>query len=158
MHAILQQFSADDYLLTLPEATATITRAAFASGMNPIDIVFEVVSQPSAGLSTRGSALWPRETLQKIAKEAHLAICTDDPKYADFRSKLNGESKITALVIVNLLSNAVAANVDVLLAMCVPLVALLMAAASKTGFAGWCAAMKDATAIPVAGDPPQQNS
>jgi len=57
------------------------------------------------------------------------------------REKLSGEAKVSAAVIVNMISSAVAISLDMLSAMCVPMVALMLAAVSKIGIEGWCSAI-----------------
>ena len=141
MHDKLKSIPTDEFIDLLPEATASILRTGLASATDPNAVVIQIASQPSEGLATRGGAAWPRETIRAIAREIHLAICTDDPKYAKLREKLNGEATVSAAIVVNMISSYVAASVDMLAAMCVPLVTLVLATASKVGFAGWCAAM-----------------
>jgi len=142
MRNSISSITVDDYLQLVPDITAATVRAGFATDANPNDVVHQVAAQPGEGLSTRGDTQWPIETFRAIVKEIHLAICTDDPKYAALRSKVAGEAKITAAVIVNMISSAIAAAVHMLSAMCLPMVALVLAAISKIGVEGWCTSMK----------------
>jgi hypothetical protein len=115
--------------------------AAYQALERGIDLMFfaeQMANEPSAGLATKGGTFWPSDILQQIVKELRILICTDDPRYQGVRQKLNSEGSASAKVFLLLASNAVAAHVNFTTALCVPFVALILAAITKITIEAWC--------------------
>jgi hypothetical protein len=83
--------------------------------------------------------------MPRITKEVHRLVCTDAPQYESHREKLRKEGAITARVIVLLVSNTVAVHAGLAPALCVPLVAVLLAAIAKASVSAWCIAVAQQT-------------
>lgn len=73
--------------------------------------------------------------------EFYTLICTDDEKYSSVREKFTGERITAANVAVHAISNIIAIHIGFAAAICVPLVAILLAAVTKVGVEAWCQAL-----------------
>jgi len=138
MKDLLEQFTPQDFIATLPEPSRSFTSEQFAAGINPLVIAHKIAYEPGEGLVTKGGELWPNDFLPKILTELQILLCTNDSKYQDLRKTLNGEVKISATVVSYAISNAIAVYVGMVAAICYPLVAMLLAAAVKISLEAWC--------------------
>lgn len=77
---------------------------------------------------------WPN-----VRHELYLLICTDDPKYAEIRRRLDNESNKINAVIVGLVSAAVSAVLGLTAGVLAPFVALCLIALARVGKEAWCA-------------------
>jgi ubiquitin C-terminal hydrolase len=152
MNKTLAHFSLTDFLNTLPPSTRAAAYQAYESGVDLMAVAQQMANEPSAGLATKGGVFWPNNILQQIVKELHALLCTEDPRYETWRKKLNSEGSITAKVFVVLASSAVASSINFTVALCVPFVALVLAAIMKVGIEAWCRAVTQPTqaAQPIA--------
>jgi hypothetical protein len=95
---------------------------------------------PATGIALKGPVLWPQNLWGQILEQLRLAICTDDPSYASMREALRGEKAVPARVVTAILSAGVATKLGFEAAVCVPFVAIGLAAVVKMGVAAWCGA------------------
>lgn len=140
MNNIIERFSPSDYASSLPSTSRMYVISRIEAGDDPIEIARQLSLQPAEGLAIKGAELWPKDMLDRILYEAHSLVCTEADKYEAVREKLRGEIATTANVIVFVISNAVAVNAGMAAALCVPLVALVMASIAKLGVTAWCGA------------------
>lgn len=146
---IVNKFSCADYVALLPSSTRDQVTSAIDNGLDAMVVAQNLASEPAAGLATKGGAFWPPDLLRSIVRELHALLCTEEPRYSSWRSRLQGEGAASAKALVLLVSSAIAASVGILPAMCVPFVALVLASAMKVGTNAWC----EATAKNLAGPP-----
>jgi hypothetical protein len=142
MNEIIQKFSPKDYLAVLPSTSRDYITSLVESGTEPIDLALKLSLEPGEGLATKGGELWPKDIFPRLIQELHTLICTDDKKYEAIREKIKGEATTSANVIVFVISDAIAIHAGMAPALCVPLVALILASIAKAGIAAWCKAFK----------------
>jgi len=140
MNKLFEDLSPEDFLQVLPSPSREYAMSAFGAGADLTQIAVKLSVEPGEGLATKGGEQWPSDIVPRITKELRLLLCTDDPKYESIREKLKGEGTTTANVIVFVVSNAVAIHTGMAAALCVPLVALLLAAIAKLTLLAWCEA------------------
>lgn len=137
---LLQKFSANEYLNALPSTSRAYITGLVENGKDPIELALTMSLEPGEGLSTKGGETWRKDILQRLLQEVHIFVCTEEIKYKETRDKLKGEAITSANVVVFLISNAVAIHAGMAAALCVPLVALILASIAKIGLATWCKA------------------
>lgn len=142
MNEIIQNFSPKDYLAVLPSTSRDYIISLVEAGAESMELALKLSVEPGEGLATKGGELWPKDIFPRLVQELHTLICTDDKKYDSIRGKIKGEATTSANVIVFVISNAVAIHAGMATALCVPLVALILASIAKTGVAAWCQASK----------------
>lgn len=141
MNEVLEQYSPDDYLQLLSSETRSQVEALHGQGV-PLDAVAQILaSEPGTGLATKGGTFWPSDLLERILNELRILICTDQKKYGELRKLIKSEGSKNARALVVLIATMVATQIGMAAALCVPLVALLLAAALKVSLAGWCKAI-----------------
>jgi hypothetical protein len=141
MNNIIESFTPQDFLAVLPPTSIEYAMSLFDAGVDPIEIAIAFAKEPGEGLATKGGGLWPKDIVPRLQKEIHTLLCTEAPEYSATREKLKGEASTTANVIVYVISNAVAIHAGMAVALCVPLVAFILAAIAKASLQAWCKAM-----------------
>jgi hypothetical protein len=138
MNETMKRFSINDFLDVLPPSTRAAAYQAYEGGIDLMVLAEQMASEPSAGLATKGGVFWPNDILQQIGRELHALLCTNDARYEAARRKLRAEGSASAKVFVLLASSAVAASVNFTVALCVPFVAMILAAIAKITIEAWC--------------------
>ena len=138
MKNLFKDFSPKDFLDVLSSPSREYAISALDANADLMQIAATLSGEPGEGLATKGGELWPSDIMPRIIKEAHLLFCADDAKYESIRDKLKGEGVTTANVIVYMVSNTVAIHAGLAAALCVPFVALLLAAMAKVSLSAWC--------------------
>lgn len=149
MIELLQEFSAKEYLNVLPSTSREYVTGLVENGADPIQLAHTMSLEPGEGLSTKSGEIWPKDILPRLLQEVHIFVCTEELKYKETRDKLKGEAITSANVIVYLISNAVAIHAGMAAALCVPLVALILASIAKIGLATWCKAFTQQSQTPI---------
>jgi hypothetical protein len=138
MKSIIQSLSYEDYLSVLPAASRSFIYDTPKTEKDILRIAQYLAAEPASGLAIKGGVIWPRDLLPQIVREVHIFICTDDPKYAEYRQKLKSSGAPVAMAVVVLISNAISAFIDLAAGLLLPLVALILALAAKITVEAWC--------------------
>ena len=148
MNDLLSAFSPVDFAASFPSTSRAYIADSLRAGVDPLQLAAELANSPAQGLATKGGPRWPSDLLQRIMGEVHTLLCSDDGKYQTLRDKLRAEAHLTAQVITALVANAVSVSLGLAPALCVPFVALTLAAAVKVGLGAWCQASTPPTSVP----------
>lgn len=158
MNKLFETFSPKDFAAVLPSTSREYVISLLEAGADPMQVAIQLSNEPGEGLATKGGGLWPRDIMPRIVREIHILLCTNDQKYTTLRDRLNGEVATSANIIVYLISNSVAIHAGMAPALCVPLIALVLAAVAKVGLAAWCQAVTQSQSMEMGLPlPPQGN-
>lgn len=143
----LEKYSPEDFISVLPPTTKEYALTMLQANVDLTKVALQLSNEPGAGLATKSGDVWPKDIGPRIIQEVHTLLCTDDKKYTKIREQLKGEGITSANVLVYVISNVVAIHAGMAAAICVPLVALLLAAVVKVGLAAWCQSISSNVAL-----------
>ena len=138
MKEIIEKYDPDDFIELLPPTSQLYARSMLDSNNDLTKLAIQLSNEPGKGLAIKGGQHWPEDIGQRVIKEIHTLICTEDSEYETIREKIKGEGVTSANVLLFIISNAIAAQAGMAAALCVPLVALTLAAITKVGISAWC--------------------
>jgi hypothetical protein len=81
----------------------------------------------------------PAKYWERVQRELHLLICTNDSKYESLRRAISKHGSLTQTTIVSNISSAIAVSLGYTLAAITPLVAIGLIAFLRVGANAWCA-------------------
>lgn len=138
MNELLDGLTPEDFFNALPSNTRKTALSMLETGIDPLDIASLFATSPAEGLNTKGGELWPQDMLSRIIAEVKLLACSDSQEYQETRNRLRMETGIAASAILYIVSNAIAIRLGMAAALCVPLVAAVLASIAKVGIKAWC--------------------
>ncbi len=138
MKQLFENMSPIDFYQELPSPSREYAISMFEANADPLQIANQLSKEPGEGLAIKGGETWPHNIFSRIGNEIHVLLCTDDPKYDTTRERLKGEGTTAANVIIYVASNAIASHAGMAVALCVPLVCVILAAIAKMGLSAWC--------------------
>jgi hypothetical protein len=129
----------EDWLGHLAPTPKRVLKGLLDGGTSPEEAIeLWLGGSHQANIAGMGGEGVPKKYSAVFMNELRLFICTDDPKYKDFRAQFPKINKGTGAAAISALSTAFASSLGVATVIIVPAIVLGLMTIAKVGATAWC--------------------